>query len=79
MDPQGRHPGMVGSFPEQRLVIEPIEYRENIFCGYLGSLNPRVFFFVAGKKETNYKLTIVVICRWKICSITIRYRYIYQW
>ena len=24
MDPQGRHPGSVGSLPEQRLVIEPM-------------------------------------------------------
>ena len=54
MDPQGRRPGSVGSIPEQQLVIEPIEYRENIFRGYLGSLNPQVFLvFVTGNKETT--------------------------
>ena len=55
MDPQGRRPGSVGSIPEQQLVIEPIEYRENIFRGYLGSLNQQVFFcfFVTGNKETT--------------------------
>lgn len=80
MDPQGRRPGSVGSIPEQQLVIEPIEYRENIFRGYLGSLNPQVFFSFCYRKQGNYQLTIVFTCGWKICSyITIRYRYIYQW
>ena len=56
MDPQGQRPGSVGSIPEQRLVIEPIKYRENIFRGYLGSLNPQVFFLLqeTRKLSTNY-------------------------
>ena len=56
MDPQGRRPGSAGSIPEQRLVIEPIEYRENIFRGYLGSLNQQVFFVFCNRKQGNYQL-----------------------